>query len=60
MNVRDENRLVMVCAECLTAACWHGRFMCQEAWRGRLVQLPVRDLRKMGREHPDWWKEGAA
>ncbi|WP_165589052.1 hypothetical protein [Mycolicibacterium conceptionense] len=49
-------RLVTVCDACLTAACWQGEFMCQGSIGAGTVDLPLSELRILGREHPDWWK----
>lgn len=44
---------VTVCDKCLTASCWHGEFMCADARNAGIVEKPVSELRKLGREHPD-------
>lgn len=44
---------VTVCAECLTASCWHGEFMCQKAKYAGLVIKRASELRAMNREHSD-------
>lgn len=44
---------VTVCAECLTASCWHGEFMCQKAKGAGLVTKRASELRALDREHPD-------
>ena len=48
---------VLVCASCLRAACWYGEFMCDDAVGANLKILQVRDLRKLGREHEDFWTD---
>lgn len=53
----DDSRLVTVCAECKTASCWHGKFMCDKAKFADVMQMPVSELRELGREHPDNWRE---
>lgn len=46
---------VTVCAECLTASCWHGESMCQKAKYAGLVTKRASELRAMNREHPDYF-----
>ena len=41
----DDDRLVTVCAECL-----------HRSRDADVKQLPVSELRRLGREHPDYWK----
>ena len=53
---REDDRLVTVCEACLTAACWLGEFYCQGYMDADTVQKTVRELRELGREHPDYWK----
>jgi hypothetical protein len=48
-------RMVTVCAECLCASCWHGIFMCDRAVNADVVEKPVSELRRLGREHPDYF-----
>lgn len=48
----DGDRRVTVCAECLTASCWHGVFMCEWAFRADITTRTVRELNELGREHP--------
>lgn len=50
-----DNREITVCAECLTAACWYGEFMCQKATHANLVKKRVPELKELNREHPDYW-----
>lgn len=47
------DRKVYVCAECLTASCWHGEFMCQRSRTANIKTLTVAELDVLGREHPD-------
>jgi len=46
------DRLVEVCAECLTASCWHGEFMCWGSRHADVVEKTVSELRRLRREHP--------
>lgn len=48
--------LITVCGECLTASCWQGIFMCDEARNAGTVQKTREELRKLGLEHPSYWK----
>jgi hypothetical protein len=48
---------VLVCNKCLTAACWYGEFMCQEAVTAGLKIMTVGELRKLDREHPEYWSD---
>jgi hypothetical protein len=50
--VRDALRPVTVCAECLTAACWHGVFMCAKAKGADTTTRTVRELNELALEHP--------
>lgn len=50
---REKQRLVTVCAGCLMASCWHGRFMCDESDLVGTVEKTVAELDALGREHPD-------
>lgn len=45
--------LVTVCAACLTASCWQGRFMCDEAYDADITTRTVAELDQLGREHPE-------
>lgn len=49
------DRLVTVCSACLCASCWHGELMCGDARGGDTVDLPVRELRRLRREHPSYY-----
>lgn len=49
---RDGDRMVMVCASCLCAQCWHGEHFCEEHRHAATIELPVRALDAIGREHP--------
>jgi hypothetical protein len=51
----DDDRLVTVCEACLRAACWQAKFFCQEYVTANSRRLPIRELRKLGREHPRFW-----
>jgi len=50
------NRKVTVCDKCLTAACWQGEFMCDEARSAGITEKTVAELTKLNREHPHYWR----
>lgn len=51
-----EKKTVTVCDKCLTAACWQGRFMCQESQSAGTVEKTIEELKALDREHPDNWR----
>lgn len=48
---------VLVCDKCLRASCWYGEFMCEEAGGAGLQIVTVADLRKLKREHEEYWSD---
>jgi len=54
-NPPGDERLVTVCAECLRASCWYWEHQCDKAHTAGTVEVPVRKLRDLDREHPDNW-----
>jgi hypothetical protein len=52
LNLKDT---VIVCSECLTAACWHGEYMCDDAKNAGTIELPREELEKLALEHPRYW-----
>ena len=48
---------VLVCGKCLKAACWYGEFLCDDARSADLKIVTVGDLRKLDREHEDYWTD---
>lgn len=54
LEARDK---VLVCDKCFRACCWYGEFMCDEAVTAGLKILTVADLRKLDREHEDYWSD---
>lgn len=48
---------VLVCDKCLRACCWYGEFMCDEAVTAGLKILTVADLRRLDREHEEYWTD---
>jgi hypothetical protein len=51
----EDDRLVTVCAKCLTASCWHGIFYCDEYMTAGTVDRTIADLRKLALENPCYW-----
>jgi hypothetical protein len=49
-------RMITVCDACLQASCWQGIFMCYESRNAGIVQMPETTLRRLGLEHPSYWK----
>ncbi len=50
------NERVTVCGKCLQASCWQGIFMCDKAENAGTTELTRRELLKLDREHPSYWK----
>lgn len=46
--------MVYVCDKCLMAACWAGKFMCDDAREAGLYRARRADLVRLGREHTDY------
>jgi len=53
----NQNLKVLVCSECLRASCWYGEFMCEASQNAGLTILTVEELRKINREHSDYWTD---
>ena len=49
----QDDYLVTVCSACLQASCWHGEFMCDEAYTAGVKELRASELCFLSREHPD-------
>ena len=55
-----EDTLVTVCAECRTASCWYGEFMCDGRFSGADVIQVMRGVLAMeARESPHYWTDDA-
>ncbi len=48
--------MVTVCAECLTAVCWHGELMCENSGSAGVIDKKASELNEMRREHPDCYQ----
>ena len=53
--LRDDDKIT-VCAECLQASCWQGKFMCDKSRDANITEKTVRELREISYEHSDYWK----
>lgn len=53
-ELRDD-MLITVCDACLQASCWLGEFYCDDYRSAATTEMTVRELRKLGRESPDYW-----
>ena len=36
---------------------WYGLFMCDESQSAGVISIPIRELKNLGLEHPDYWTE---
>jgi len=54
MGLRNSKR-VLVCDHCLRACCWYGEFMCDDRGGAGLGVLQVETLKRLSREHPEYW-----
>ena len=55
--MENDDKLVMVCDKCLTAACWYGEFMCDQSQHAGTIIKPVHELRKLNLEHESYWSD---
>lgn len=53
----DATKLIQVCDKCLTASCWYGEFMCDEARHACLTVMTIQDLRRLNLEHEENWSD---
>jgi len=51
------DRYVTVCAACLRASCWQGRFYCDTARDAGTRELSVSHLKRLDLENPEYWEE---
>jgi epoxyqueuosine reductase QueG len=52
MREAEKDRIVTVCDKCLTACCWHGELMCDDAKESGTIDKTVEELDRLNREHP--------
>ena len=57
MNELPSDLMITVCAECLQASCWQYIFLCDKYKTANVIELPVKRLKELGREHPDYWEK---
>ena len=50
-------RNVIVCDKCLRACCWRGLFMCDESTSAGLTTRTPAQLKRLDREHPDYYRK---
>jgi len=56
MNESCDKKIV-VCDECLRAACWNGHFYCDKAKRAGTTERTKRELLALNLEHPSYWED---
>ena len=52
-----ENKIIEVCAECGTASCWYGEFMCNDSRDAGLIKKTVKELRETHLENEENWSD---
>ena len=57
MAAMRNDKLVEVCDNCLCACCWYGEFMCDDARSAGTVIKTVGELKKLNREHSEYWTD---
>lgn len=55
-EIDDDTKIVVVCAACLTACCWQGKFYCNEYKTAGTKKMTVKELRALNREHEGYWR----
>ena len=55
--IGKEDALITVCASCLRACCWQGKYFCDASQNADIVELPISLLTVMSLEHSDYWKK---
>ncbi len=53
----EEEKKIEVCDKCFKASCWYGEFMCDESQTAGTVIRTVKELRKLGLEHENFWSD---
>ena len=51
----DDNREIQICADCKTAACWLGEFMCDTARTANLITTTVAAHRATNPDEHEYW-----
>ncbi len=49
--------MITVCAACLRASCWQGKFLCEDYLTAGTAEKTREELEALGLENPDYWKE---
>jgi hypothetical protein len=52
----EVKKTITVCAECLTASCWKGIFMCDRAQYADITERTRTELEALDLEHPCYWE----
>lgn len=52
-----EDKIIQVCAECETASCWYGEFMCNDSMDAGLIFKTVKELRIKHLENEEDWSD---
>lgn len=52
-------RLITVCDACMRACCYHGIFMCDGSRNAGTIQKTAGELRKLNREHSDYYSKAS-
>ncbi len=55
--VRDVMKKITVCAACLRASCWQGEFYCDDYREASTLQKTKKELKKLGYENAEYWKD---
>ncbi len=50
--MNSANEMITVCAECLTASCWHGEFYCDKYKTADITKKTRKELDVLNLEHP--------
>ena len=51
---KEDDELITVCSKCFRACCWHGYFMCDEAYSAGIIEMEKSKLIKMNLEHESY------
>ena len=56
MSLKND-KLITVCDACFCATCWHGIFLCDDAYGAGTVEKTVKELKNLNVEHPCYWAD---
>ena len=51
----DKKKIIMVCAECGTASCWYGEFMCSENKNACCIEKTIGELEEEGKKENEYY-----